>query len=239
MMENNDLIQTWEEGNKKLFAGEKLTENMIEQYLKPRITKSSFPFLFNLVYYFLWQVATLGLLVADIIGYSSNPTMLSALIPMLVLTIGFLVFGYYCFLKYRAIRNYSENLVHLLKEQLKFIRIHYETLLVIFSFSVIILIFALGALVDNQDGTFRINNPLFFTEICIGVFLFTYGMLKLSGILSTRPLKIYLNDLQNSVLEGTQQLEMRKKRYFWIGIVLILIFIALLILGIAKSAGRL
>jgi len=238
MMENNDLIQTWEEGNKKLFAGEKLAKNMIEQYLKPRITKSSFPFLFNLVYYFVIQVATIGLLVADIIGYSSNPTMLSALIPMLVLTVGFLVFGYYCFLKYRAISNYAENLVHLLKEQLKFIRIHYETLLVIFSFSVIILIFALGTLVDNQDGTFRINNPLFYAEINIAIFLFTYGMLKLSGFLSTRPLKIYLNDLQNSVLEGTQQLEQRKKRYYWIGIVLILIFIALLILGIFRAAGK-
>ncbi len=237
-MENNDLIKTWEEGNKKLFAGEKLTKNMIEQYLKPRITKSSLPFLFNLVFYCLLQVAAIGLLVADLIGYRLNPTMLSALIPMLVLTVGFLVFSYFCFLKYRAISNYAVNLVHLLKEQLKFIRIQYETLMVIFSFSVPILIFALGTLVDNQDGTFRINNPLFYTEIIIAIFLFTYGVLKLSMFLSTRPLKIYLNDLQNSVLEGTQQLEQRKKKYNWIGIVLILISIALLILGITKFAGR-
>jgi len=238
MMENNDLIQTWEEGNKKLFTGEKITENMIEQYLKPRIKKSSIPFLFNLVYYFVIQVATIGLLVANIMGYSSNPTMLSALIPMLILSVGFLVFGYFSFLKFRAISNYAENLVHLLKEQLKFIRIQYETLLVIFSFSVIILIFALGALVDNQDGTFRINNPLLYAEISSGIFLFTYGMLKLSGFLSTRPLKIFLSDLQNSVLEGTRQLEQRKKRYYWIGIVLILICIALLIFGIFRAAGK-
>ncbi len=237
-MENNGLIQTWEEGNKKLFSDQKLSKNMIEQYLKPRVKKSSVPFLLNLVYYCLVQIANIGLLTADIIGYKSNPTMLSALIPMLILSTGFLVFGYFSFLKFRAINNYAENLVHLLKEKLKFIRVHYETLMVIFSFSFLILIFALTTLVDNQDGSYRINNPLFFTEISIAVLVFTYGVMKLSGYISTRPLKIFLNDLQNSFLEGSQQLEQKRKKYRWIAIVLILFLIALLILAIFKSLGR-
>jgi len=237
MMETNELFKTWDEGNKKLFSGEKISKTMIEQYLKPRIIKTSALFTFNLVVYCLVQVASIILLSVNIIGYKSNPTMLSAIIPMLILSIGFLIFGYFSFLKLRDIRNYNENLMHLLSEKLRFIRTYYETWMVIISFSTLIMIFGLTTMVDNQDGFYRINNPRLYLIISLAVLVFIYGTQKLSGILSTRALKTYLSDLQQSFLDGSQQMEQQRRKFHWLVVVLVILFLAIFILGLIKSKG--
>jgi hypothetical protein len=234
-MESNDMLNTWEEGNKKLFSNTKISTEMIEQYLKPKISKTSAIFTFNLIFYCIFQLAAAGILIADIIGYKTNPTMLSALIPLLVVTVGFLVFGYFSFLKIREINNYSENLMLLLSKKLSFLRTYYETWMVIISFSTLIMIFALSTMVDNQEGYFRINNPLKYIIISISVWLFIYGTQKLSSLISTRELKGYLNDLQNNFLEESQKIERQKKKFRWFLLFLALVFTALFVLGLLKS----
>lgn len=234
MTESNDIFKTWEEGNKKLFSGTKISKPMIEQYLKPKISKTSAIFTYNLIFYCFMQIVIIGMLIIDIIGYKTNTTMLSALIPMLIVTIGFLVFGYFSLLKLREIQNYSENLMHLLSKKLSFIRTYYETWMVIISFSTLILIFALSTIVDNQDGYFRINKPVFFTVVSITIWIFIYGTQKLSAYISSNALKKYLTDLQNNLLEGSQQIEKQRKRFKWFLLVLSVLFTLTFILGMLK-----
>ena len=56
MTESNDIFKTWEEGNKKLFSGTKISKPMIEQYLKPKISKESAIFTSNLIFYCFMQI---------------------------------------------------------------------------------------------------------------------------------------------------------------------------------------
>ena len=235
MMETNDLINTWEEGNKKLFSGTKISRSMIEKYLQPKVSKTSAVLVFNLVFYCVMQLVTIGIIIADIIGYSNNPVMLSAFIPMLIISIGFLVFGYFSFLKLREIRNYSENLVQLLNRKLSFLRTYYETWMVIISFSAMFLIFSFTTLAEYQDGYYRINNPLFFIAVFSGTWLFIYGTQKVSGYISTRALKVYLTDLQNNFLEGSRKIERQGKKFKWFLFILVALFTAIFIAGLLKS----
>jgi hypothetical protein len=235
MMNTNDLIYTWEEGNKKLFDGQEITHTMVEKYLKPRISKTSALLVFNLAFYSLVQLVNISLLAINLVGYRSNPVMLSALIPLLIISIAFLLYGYFSFLKLKEIRNYSETLLTMLKQNLSFIRTYYEIWMIIISFSALILIFGLNSLVDNQEGLYRINKPLYYAVVNIGVFLFIYGTQKLSSTFSTRTLKIYLTDLQNSFLEGSQKMENRRKRFRWLGVILLALLLIAFIFGLFRS----
>jgi hypothetical protein len=236
-MENNNLINTWEQ-QKHVPDNEKLDNKMLTDYLKPKVSKVSWTLKFNLLSYIAALVASIVLLSMNLYGYSSNPVMLTVEAVLLLYSLIFLGYGVFIFMKIREINNYSKDLRELLETKIKFLRFHYEIWLIITAVIVWILSFALNTLIDNQDGFYRINKPGFFILVSIVMLCFIYLVQKLSAWISLRNLKSFLQDLEVSSIEQTAQMEQRKKKLRWIFIAGIIILLALLIFGVIKAVSR-
>jgi hypothetical protein len=183
------------------------------------------------------QLAAMVLIGFDLYGYRSNPVMLKALIPMFIACSSF--FGYGVFLlSYIWQINHSDfDLVTTINRKLKVYRRHYEAWMWIGAVSLLLLGFALNTLVDNDQGTYRINRPVFFAVICLSMLLFIYGIQKIAQIKVVREIRIYLSDIQNEALEGSHQIEQAKRKYLVVCVILTIIFTIFFIWGIIKAMG--
>ena len=234
-MKKDELIHMWQEGNDRMFRDKKTDKDMITKYLSEKTLKGNRNINFNLLFYGAIQVANIILLSMNLAGYMNNPSMIWILIPQLVITIGILVFGIDVFYKFREINNYSDSLRNLIQKQLWFYRKPYELWLVMASVSAIILITNLNLYVDNDNGSYVINNKAIFVGITLIAFLFIYGTQKAQSLLGLRKLKAYLSDLQLGILDSSERMERSKKHYLWLWVAIFLLLSASLVFGILTA----
>ena len=234
-MKKDELIHMWQEGNDRMFRDKKTDKDMITKYLSEKTLKGNRNINFNLLFYGAIQVANIILLSMNLAGYMNNPSMIWILIPQLVITIGILVFGIDVFYKFREINNYSDSLRNLIQKQLWFYRKPYELWLVLASVSAIILITNLNLYVDNDNGSYVINNKAIFVGITLIAFLFIYGTQKAQSLLGLRKLKAYLSDLQLGILDSSERMERSKKHYLWLWVAIFLLLSASLVFGILTA----
>jgi hypothetical protein len=235
-MENNNFINTWEQ-KKHVPENEKLDNKMITQFLKPKLSKVNISFTFNLVFYLLALIACIVMLSMNLYGYRTNPVMLAVESALLGLSLIFLGYGIFIFMKIREINNFSKDLRELLNSKIKFLRFYYEIWLIITAFVAWILSFALGTLVDNQDGIFRINKVGLFILITVIMLVFIYGVQKMSAEISLKTLKAILADLENSYMGQTEKIELRRKKMRWLYLALTILVTITALLGLMKFIG--
>jgi len=234
-MKKDELIDMWQKGNDRMFRDEKTDKKMIAQYLNEKTLKGNKSIYFNLIFYGLMQLANIILLSLNLAGYMNNPALIWILIPQLAITIGILIFEIDIYYKFREINNYSESLQVLIEKQLWFFKRPYEIFLVLAALSAIILMSNLNLYVDNDNGSYVVNNKLMFVMVTIGAFLFIYGALKVASLRGYKALKAYLHDLQQGALEKSERLERTKKRYLWLWIVVFVLLCVTLIFGILAA----
>jgi len=234
-MENNNLLKMWKEGNQEILKNRRFERSELEAFLRPRISKAALSLNFNILVYMAAQLAAMVLIGFDLYGYRSNPFMLKVLIPMFIACSSF--FGYGVFLlSYIWQINHSDfDLVTAINRKLKVYRRHYEAWMWMGAVSTLFLIFALNTWVDNDQGTYRINRPVFFAVVSFFVLLFIYGIQKIAQLKVVREIRIYLSDIQNEALEGSHQIEQAKRKYMVVCVILAIIFTLLFILGIIKA----
>ena len=229
------LINIWQEGNDLMFRDEKTDKAMITQYLNEQTLKGSRSIKFNIIFYWFVQMANLILLSLNLAGYMNNPAMIWILVPQLIITVGILIYGVDLFYKLREINTYSETLQSLIAKQVKFFRRPYEMWLVLSSFSAIILMSNVNLYVDNDNGSYVINNKMMFIGVTLGALLFIYGSQKIVSLKSLHSLKIYLSDLQNGILDQTEQLEKSKRKYIWFWVAVCILITATMVFGLLKA----
>lgn len=231
-MKKDELIHMWQEGNDRMFMDELTDKDMITKYLSEKTLKGNRNINFNLIFYGAIQLANIILLSMNLAAYMNNSAIMWILIPQLIFTIGTLVFGIDVFYKFREINNYSDSLQNLIQKQLWFYRKPYELWLILASISAIILISNLNLYVDNDKGSYVINNITMFVVVTLMAFLIIYGTQKARSLLGLRKLKAYLSDLQQGVLDSSEGMERSKKRYLWLWVAVFLLLTASLIFGI-------
>jgi len=234
-MKKDELIHMWQEGNDLMFRDKLTDKDMITKYLSEKTLKGNRNINFNLLFYGAIQVANIILLSMNLAGYMNNTSMIWILIPQLVITIGILVFGIDVFYKFREINNYSDSLQKLIQKQLWFYRKPYELWLVLASVSAIILASNLNLYIDNDNGSYVINNKAMFVGVTLLAFLFIYGTQKATSMMGLRRLKAYLSDLQQGVLDSSERMERSKKRYLWLWVAVFLLLTASLVFGILTA----
>jgi hypothetical protein len=236
-MKKDELIHMWQEGNDRMFRDEITDRNMITQYLSEKTLKGNKNINFNLLFYGAIQLANIILLSMNLAGYMNNPAMIWVLTAQLLFTIGTLVFGIDVFYKFREINNYSDSLQHLIQKQLWFFRKPYEVWLVLASLSAIILMSNVNLYVDNDNGTYVINNKVMFVGVTLAAWLFIYGSQKATSMLGLKRLKAYLADLQVGALDRSEGIERSKRRHLWLWIALCLFLCVSLVFGLLIALG--
>lgn len=234
-MKKDELIHMWQEGNDGMFMDEKTDKDMITKYLSEKTLKGNRNINFNLIFYGAIQLANIILLSMNLAGYMNNSAIMWILIPQLIFTIGTLVFGIDVFYKFREINNYSDSLQNLIQKQLWFYRKPYELWLILASISAIILISNLNLYVDNDNGSYVINNKAMYVVVTLMAFLIIYGTQKATSLLGLRKLKAYLSDLQQGVLDSSEGMERFKKRYLWLWVAVFFLLTASLVFGILTA----
>lgn len=234
-MNNDELINIWQEGNKTVLKDQKIDKTMITQYLSEKTLKGTRSIQFNILFYGLVQIANIILLSMNLAGYMNNSIMIWVLVPQLVVTVGILLFGIKIYIELREINNFSESLSSLIAKQLRFFKIPYEIWLIISSVSAIILSTNVNLFIDNDNGTYPINNKAMFVGVTLAALLFIYGAQKISSTRSLRALRVYLEDFHNGVLDQSEHLERSKKKYIWLWVFVFLLLTASLIAGIIMA----
>jgi len=234
-MKKDELIHMWQEGNDRMFRDEITDKDMITQYLNEKTLKGNRSVNFNLIFYGAIQVVNIILLSMNLAGYLNNQTMIWILIAQLVITIGSLVFGVDVFYKFREINNYSDSLQKLIQKQLWFYRRPYEIWLLLAAVSGIILMTNLNLYVDNDNGSYVINNKVLFSAVTVVAFLIFYGALKATSMLGLRKLKAYLSDLQQGELDQSNQLDRVQKRYLWLWVLVFILLLAAMVFGLVTA----
>jgi hypothetical protein len=231
-MKNDELIHMWQEGNDQMFRDELTDRDMITQYLSEKTLKGNRSINFNLIFYGAIQVGNIILLSMNLAGYQNNPSMIWILISQLAISIGILIFSMDVFYKFKEINNYSDSLQNLIQKQLRFFKRPYEIWLVLASLSAIILMTNLNLFVDNDNGSYVINNKGLFVGVTLAAFVIFYGALKATSMLGLRRLKAYLADLQEGALDKSQKMDRIKRRYLWLWVVVFILLCVSLVFGI-------
>jgi len=234
-MENGDLIRIWNEGNQEILKNHRFERSELEAFLKPKVGKATRHLNFNILVYMAAQLAAIILIGFDLYGYRSNTVMLSALIPMLILCSAFFGYGVFLLSYIWQIHRGDFDLITAINRKLKVYRKHYEAWMWIGAVSCLFLNFALNILVDNDQGTYRINHPVFFTVICLLVVLFVYGAQKIAQFVAVKHVRVYLQDLQCEALQGSHRLQKLRRKHVVVSLILVLILTILFILGIIKA----
>jgi hypothetical protein len=231
----DELIKIWKKGDDLMFRDKKTDKTMIMQYLNEKTLKGTRSINFNIVFYGAVQIANLVLLFINLAGYMNNPVMIRILVPMLLVTIGILVYGIDIFYRFREINNYSESLHILITRQLRFFRRPYEWWLILSSISAVILITNVNLSIDNVNGTYAIHNRVLYYGITAGILLFIYGTQKIASLHSLRSVKAYLSDLEKGVLDQSEQLARSRRKIIWVYVLILVLLTASLVLGIVKA----
>jgi len=234
-MENNDLIKIWKEGNQEMLKNQRFERSELEAFLKPKVSKATLNLNLNIFVYMAAQLAAMVLMGFDLYIYRSNPVMLKALVPMFILCSSFFGYGVFLLSYIWQINRGQFDLITAINRKLKVYRTHYEAWMWIGAVSSLFLIFGLTTLVDNDQGTYRINHPVFFAVICLLVILFIYGSQKIAQFFAVRQIRVYLTDLQNDVLEGSCRLEETRKQRLIIFAVLLIILTITFIWGLIRA----
>jgi len=234
-MENNDLVKIWKEGNEEILKDRRFERSELEAFLKPKVNKATLSLNLNIVTYMAVQLAVMVLIGFDLYGYRSNPVMLKVLIPLFIACSSFFGYGVFLLSHIWQINHSDFDLVTAINRKLKAYRTHYEAWMWIGAVSTLLLIFALNTLVDNDQGTYRINRPVFFIVVSFLVLLFIYGVQKIAQFFAVQQIRVYLADIQNEVLEGSHQLQEARRKYVVIFLILAIILTILFIWGIIKA----
>ena len=234
-MENNDLIKIWKKGNKEMLKNRRFERSELEAFLKPKVGKATLNLNLNILVYMAAQLAAMVLMGFDLYIYRSNPVMLTALIPMFILCSSFFGYGVFLLSYIWQINRGRFDLITAINRKLKVYRTHYEAWMWIGAVTCLFLVFALNTLVDNDQGTYRINRPVFFIVISLLVILFIYGTQKIAQFFAIRQIRAYLTDLQNDVLEGSCRIEETRKQKLIIFVILFIILTITFIWGLIRA----
>ena len=231
-MENNDLIKIWKEGNQEMLKNRRFERSELEAFLKPKVGKATLNLNLNILVYMAAQLAAMVLMGFDLYIYRSNPVMLT---PMFILCSSFFGYGVFLLSYIWQVNRGKFDLITAINRKLKVYRTYYEAWMWIGAVTCLFLIFALNTLTDNDQGTYRINRPVFFAVISLLVIFFIYGSQKIAQFFAIRQIRVYLTDLQNDVLEGSCRIEQTRKQKLIIFAILFIILTITFIWGLIRA----
>jgi uncharacterized membrane protein (DUF485 family) len=213
----------------------KMTREEISNLLRPRVGGFSRTLKMYVWMYLGVLLATLVLQGVNLAGYITNATMLTVQIAVTVAAIGFALYGIYLMGEARHLDRMDESLGEAVQRRLAFFRGKYEWWLWACAASLLLLNWAVGTMVDNDEGNFRINKPLFFTGINAVMFFGMYGILRLAHLPFVREMRAVLDDLDAQMTDRTRELDDWKIRWKWWSRISAVLLLLLLLYGAWKG----
>ena len=198
-----------------------MTREEIAQALRPRVARRTRQLWWNLWIYLGALGVTLVLQVLNLVGYRDNAQMFAIQAVLTALALGLFAFGLRLAGRLGRIERMDADLAVAVSERLAFLRGQYEAWLWACAGALLLLTWAINTLVDNANGTYRINKPIVFVMVELIVFPGMYVALKAAHEGLVRELRAVSEDLEAQMLERTQDVARfgaRLQLWRWIAI---------------------
>jgi hypothetical protein len=212
-----------------------MTRQELAELLWPEVRRTRWLFPFHLWFYIAFLAAVLVVDVANVVGYWTNPVLLAVQGAVTVLTIGFLVYTGFLLREARGLESLDDDLASIVRRRLRFFERQYGAWLWLAAGSVSLASWAVGTLVDNAGGQFRINRPVTFVATLIGQILFVYAALRVAHRPFLAESRAMLHDLEAQVLDETRALPDQRARWRRVQQLWIAAGVILLLLGIVAA----
>lgn len=230
---SEDMIQViWDKGRPQK---NDLSVQEIEQALRPDVRRQSFAIR---KYIWIWLVALAGTFILDalnILGYSGNPIMLTIQVGLTLLGVVFGIYGFHLLREIHIMDRADESVTALLQRRLRFYRTKFEIWNFMIAGILLLLTFAINSYIDNQNGSYSIGRAELFITFSLIQFGLMYVIIKIAQYPIRKEMKIFLSDLEGSVMEGTKTLVVLRKRWRKWAIIAFIIGTILLLLGIWRA----
>jgi hypothetical protein len=231
-MAEDDLIERlWAERKEE----PKMSREEIENVLRLRVGRSTHVLRIYVWIYLTVLMAILVLQGMNLGGYRTNATMLAVQSVVTAFALGFAGFGVYLMGEVGRLERLDENLSDAIKRRLAFFRGKYEAWLWSCAASCLLLIWAVNTLVDNAEGTYRINKPFFFAGVNAAILFGMYALSKAAHVPFVHELRATLEDLEAQVMDRTAAVEALKVRWRRWAYLLVALLIILALLGLWRA----
>jgi len=229
MSDFNDIKNLWKSADNQIVENESLDSETIKQAIKAESIGITFKILKSI----RTGIVALGLSVVffgyNIYGYSGNILISIFSISCLILSallLAYLVFQYNSFSKLDqsglSLQDLIVAKIQYFKKSLFFV---HHTIAV----GLVLLIFSLNLLTDNNGGNYQVNNIWLYIGLMITAYLIAVMMLYLSHKLYLKQYRTALDDLNKSKLTEMDA-ELRKDK--WIRLLFLAIVLLSVIAGI-------
>ncbi len=234
MKAQDPIIDIWKKGKGTLENQQVTDPGRVRSLSRKNISRNRLVMLFYLSFYQLMLAATIVLEIINLGGYRGNTMMVVIHTCVLILSVLISIYGIRLFTRIIRTTRSSLDLVTTIRSQIRIYKLDYEIWLWLMALSLLMVIFAVNTLVDNDNGTYRINNPAVYAAIEAIIFIFMYAMMKAVHYPLLRELRAHLTDLENQTSEATERIEFQKKKWRWwamAGLVIIMIVLAWVAIG--------
>lgn len=227
-MSEDVLERIWSRGG----GNGRMSREEIAALLAPRIDRGVLPLRISLGSYLAAAVAALVVEGMNLAGYAASPVLWRVHAGAVVLLLGIVAYGVALAGEIGALARRDEPLLDSVRRRLAFYRTRYEVWLWAAALATGILVFAVNSLVDNEGGVYRVNRPLVYGAVQLGVVLLVYAALKSATLPAVRELRAALADLESQLLEQTPGLDRHRGRDRARRLVWVLLALCVLLLGI-------
>jgi len=207
-MFDEDLKALWNRGT----GSAPMTRAEIEGLLRPTTRRTGRALEVLAWTYLVMLAATVALALANLPGYRDNPTMLAVEGTLGLVAAGLGALTVRLLVGVRRIGRADGPLVDTVERRLAFAERYYEPWLFAGAATPWLLTLAITTLLDNDGGTYRINQPGEFVLVTAAMFAITYASLRFATAATVRELRALLHDLRAQALDRTPALEPARRR---------------------------
>ncbi|MFT7678238.1 MAG: ABC-type Fe3+-siderophore transport system permease subunit [Planctomycetota bacterium] len=226
-MNENSIEHIWQT------AGEEgaLSQEQLIAALQPRAAHAARDLRRQVWSYLLLQLGTLLLVGANLQGYWHNPLMRSIELGVGLAALAFAIHGVRLHGEVQHLDRMDQSFEAALQGRLAFYRSHADTWIWLAALSVVGFTFALNSMVDNVDGSYRINHPAIFAGVQVGMLLALVASFRLAYEPHLRQARAALADLEAQVLDRALHVDDGLKRLSRWKFVLAAVLTTSLVLG--------
>ena len=214
-MTTKSIEEIWKSGKNSIENQPVTNSAAVRKIAGKHIKTTRTVMLFYASVYLLVLAATLVFESLNLVGYRSNPGMMTLHWVITALIILFIAYGIFLVRRILDLDKLNTDLITALRQRLRLFRVHYEIWLWVACASILMLTFAINAFADNENGHYKINNPLAYLAIEGGIFFFVYLMMKLAHYPIIQDIRSHLTDLEQQTSEFSERSRRSKLKWRW------------------------
>ena len=229
MSEFNDIKSLWKSSNDQILANESLNSEAIKQVIKAQSIGITFKLLKSIRAGIAALALSVFLFSYNIYGYSGNNLLTIFSISGLIISallFAYLVFQYNRFNKLDrsglSLQDVIVAKIQFFKKSLSFV--HHAI-----AAGLVLLIFSLNLLADNNDGKYQINNIWLYIGFMVTAYLITVMMLHLTHNIYLKQYTTALDDLNKSRLT---EMDNELRKHNWIRLIFLTAIVLSVLAGI-------